>query len=56
MTWGGTDKTTVVIELLNLFVKNNLKPAVLTRSYCRIDKDSVILKDGGGRCQSVRRR
>ena len=46
ITWGGTGKTPVVIELLNLLVKNNLKPIVLTRGYRRRNKASVMLKDG----------
>jgi tetraacyldisaccharide 4'-kinase len=45
LVWGGTGKTTVAIELLNLLVKNNLKPAVLTRGYRRIGRSSVILKN-----------
>ncbi|WP_095558761.1 tetraacyldisaccharide 4'-kinase [Candidatus Endomicrobiellum trichonymphae] len=46
LAWGGTGKTTVAIELLNLLVKNNLKPAVLTRGYRRRGRSSVILKNG----------
>ncbi|MDR3253461.1 MAG: tetraacyldisaccharide 4'-kinase, partial [Endomicrobium sp.] len=46
ITWGGTGKTPIVIELLKLLIKNNLKPAVLMRGYSRRGKSSIILKDG----------
>ncbi|MCL2389925.1 MAG: tetraacyldisaccharide 4'-kinase, partial [Endomicrobia bacterium] len=47
LTWGGTGKTPVVIELLRFLVKNNLKPAVLTRGYNRRSKAPVLLNNGG---------
>ena len=46
ITWGGTGKTPIVIELLNFLIKNNLKPAVLTRGYARKNKNPLLLKDG----------
>jgi tetraacyldisaccharide 4'-kinase len=46
ITWGGTGKTPVVIELLNFLINNNLKPAVLTRGYSRKSKIPLFLKDG----------
>ncbi|MDR1695570.1 MAG: tetraacyldisaccharide 4'-kinase [Endomicrobium sp.] len=47
LTWGGTGKTPVVIELLRFLVKNNLKPAVLTRGYNRAGKAPLLLQNGG---------
>ncbi|MCL2485777.1 MAG: tetraacyldisaccharide 4'-kinase [Endomicrobia bacterium] len=47
LTWGGTGKTPVVIELLRFLVKNNLKPAVLTRGYNRGSKVSLLVRNGG---------
>jgi tetraacyldisaccharide 4'-kinase len=46
ITWGGTGKTPIVIELLNFLIKNNLKPTVLTRGYARKNKKPLLLKDG----------
>jgi tetraacyldisaccharide 4'-kinase len=47
ITWGGTGKTPIVIELLNFLVNNNLKPVVLTRGYFRKNsKIPLILKNG----------
>ena len=46
LTWGGTGKTPVVIEILKLLVKNNLKPAVLTRGYGRRNNVPLLLKNG----------
>jgi len=48
ITWGGTGKTPVVIELLEALFKNNLKPAVLTRGYARKEgAKPLLLKKGG---------
>jgi tetraacyldisaccharide 4'-kinase len=46
ITWGGTGKTPIVIELLNFLEKKNLKPAVLIRGYSRKNKNPLILKNG----------
>lgn len=46
ITWGGTGKTPIVIELLNFLIKNNLKPVVLTRGYSRNHKVPIVLKNG----------
>ncbi|MDR3124887.1 MAG: tetraacyldisaccharide 4'-kinase [Endomicrobium sp.] len=46
ITLGGTGKTSIVIELLKLLVKNELNPTVLTRGYLRKTKKPVILKNG----------
>jgi tetraacyldisaccharide 4'-kinase len=46
ITWGGTGKTPIVIELLNFLIENNLKPVVLTRGYSRNCKVPIILKNG----------
>ncbi|GMO67607.1 MAG: tetraacyldisaccharide 4'-kinase [Endomicrobiia bacterium] len=47
LTWGGTGKTPIVIEILNLLTNNNLKPAVLTRGYYRSNKVPLLLSNGG---------
>jgi tetraacyldisaccharide 4'-kinase len=49
ITHGGTGKTPIVIEILNLFVKNKLIPTVLTRGYSRRSKVPLILKNGAVR-------
>ena len=46
ITWGGTGKTPMVIELLEFLIKNKMKPAVLTRGYGRKSSRSVLLQDG----------
>lgn len=46
ITWGGTGKTPMVIELLELLVKNKMKPAVLTRGYGRKNSRSALLQNG----------
>jgi tetraacyldisaccharide 4'-kinase len=46
LTHGGTGKTPIVIEVLNLFIKNKLIPTVLTRGYSRRSKVPLILKNG----------
>jgi tetraacyldisaccharide 4'-kinase len=46
ITWGGTGKTPIVIELLKLLIKENFKPAVLMRGYFRYAKHPIILRDG----------
>ncbi|MDR2676673.1 MAG: tetraacyldisaccharide 4'-kinase [Endomicrobium sp.] len=46
ITLGGTGKTPIVIELLRLFVKNNLRPVVLTRGYFRCNKHPILLENG----------
>ncbi len=46
ITWGGTGKTPVVIELLEELVSKNIKPAVLTRGYGRKSKKAVLLQNG----------
>lgn len=46
LTWGGTGKTPVVIELLDFIIKQNIRPAVLTRGYGRRSGRPVMLKDG----------
>jgi len=45
ITWGGTGKTPIVIEILNLLINNNLKPVVLTRGYSRISNFPLLLKE-----------
>jgi tetraacyldisaccharide 4'-kinase len=47
ITWGGTGKTPIVIEVLNLLINNNLKPAVLTRGYYRNNRVPLLLSGGG---------
>lgn len=47
LTWGGTGKTPIVIELLNFITSNNLKPVVLTRGYGRKNNTAVLLENGG---------
>lgn len=46
ITWGGTGKTPIVIELLEFIVKQNILPAVLTRGYGRSGKQPLLLKTG----------
>jgi tetraacyldisaccharide 4'-kinase len=46
ITWGGTGKTPMVIELLKLIAVNKFRPAVLTRGYLRKSKIPVLLKNG----------
>jgi tetraacyldisaccharide 4'-kinase len=46
ITWGGTGKTPIVIELLEFLSVNKFKSAVLTRGYLRKAKMSVLLKNG----------
>jgi tetraacyldisaccharide 4'-kinase len=46
ITWGGTGKTPVVIELLEFIIKQNMRPAVLTRGYGRKDGSPLLLKGG----------
>jgi tetraacyldisaccharide 4'-kinase len=46
ITWGGSGKTPVVIELLKIFVKNKKNPTVLTRGYFRKTKIPIVLKNG----------
>jgi tetraacyldisaccharide 4'-kinase len=46
ITWGGTGKSPIVIELLEFIVVNKLKPAVLTRGYLRKTKIPLLLKNG----------
>lgn len=46
ITWGGTGKTPMVIELLEFLIKNKMKPAVLTRGYGRKSSESVLLQNG----------
>ena len=46
ITWGGTGKTPLVIELLNFLADKKYNPAVLTRGYGRADETPVLLKDG----------
>ncbi|MCL2334912.1 MAG: tetraacyldisaccharide 4'-kinase [Endomicrobia bacterium] len=46
ITWGGTGKTPIVIELLKLAVQNNLKPVVLTRGYGRKTSSPALLENG----------
>ncbi|MDR2665942.1 MAG: tetraacyldisaccharide 4'-kinase [Endomicrobium sp.] len=47
LTWGGTGKTPIVVEILNLLINNNLKPAVLTHGYYRNNKVPLLLSNGG---------
>ncbi|MDR1784493.1 MAG: tetraacyldisaccharide 4'-kinase [Endomicrobium sp.] len=47
LTWGGTGKTPIVIEILNLLINNNLKPVVLTRGYYRNSRSPLLLRNGG---------
>jgi tetraacyldisaccharide 4'-kinase len=49
ITWGGSGKTPIVIELLETLLKNKLTPAVLTRGYARKNTKPVLLKNGGGK-------
>ncbi|MDR1474526.1 MAG: tetraacyldisaccharide 4'-kinase [Endomicrobium sp.] len=46
ITWGGTGKTPIVIELLGLLNINNFKSTVLTRGYLRKSKIPTLLKNG----------
>jgi tetraacyldisaccharide 4'-kinase len=46
ITFGGTGKTPIVIELLKFLVKNKINPTVLTRGYLRKTKKTVILANG----------
>ncbi|MDR1522901.1 MAG: tetraacyldisaccharide 4'-kinase [Endomicrobium sp.] len=46
ITFGGTGKTPIVIELLKLLVKKKISPTVLTRGYLRKTKKAVILTNG----------
>jgi tetraacyldisaccharide 4'-kinase len=47
ITWGGSGKTPIVIELLKFLADKNLTPAVLTRGYGRKSKEALLLKNGG---------
>ncbi|MDR2426606.1 MAG: tetraacyldisaccharide 4'-kinase [Endomicrobium sp.] len=47
ITWGGSGKTPIVIELLETLLKNNLNPAVLTRGYARKEAKPILLKKDG---------
>jgi tetraacyldisaccharide 4'-kinase len=46
ITWGGTGKTPIVVELLKFLAVNKFKSAVLTRGYLRKNKMPMILKNG----------
>ncbi|MDR1195079.1 MAG: tetraacyldisaccharide 4'-kinase, partial [Endomicrobium sp.] len=46
ITWGGSGKTPIVIELLKFLAEKNLTPAVLTRGYGRENKETLLLKNG----------
>jgi len=46
LTWGGTGKTPVVIELLDFITRQDLKSVVLTRGYGRKSKEAMLLKSG----------
>jgi tetraacyldisaccharide 4'-kinase len=46
LTHGGTGKTPIVIEILNLLIKNKLIPTVLTRGYSRRSNRPLVLKNG----------
>ncbi|MDR3111903.1 MAG: tetraacyldisaccharide 4'-kinase [Elusimicrobiota bacterium] len=47
ITWGGTGKTPIVIEIAKFFVSQGKKPVILTRGYGRKFKKPVLLKNGG---------
>ncbi|MDR0823021.1 MAG: tetraacyldisaccharide 4'-kinase [Endomicrobium sp.] len=47
LTWGGSGKTPIVIELAKFIVANGKKPAILTRGYGRQSKEPILLQDGG---------
>jgi tetraacyldisaccharide 4'-kinase len=53
ITWGGTGKTPIIIELLNFLLKNKFKPVVLTRGYMRKNKRMLLLKDGADGISSL---
>ncbi|MDR1244948.1 MAG: tetraacyldisaccharide 4'-kinase [Endomicrobium sp.] len=46
ITYGGTGKTPIVIELLEFLVVNKFKSTVLTRGYLRKSKIPMLLKNG----------
>ncbi|MDR3195804.1 MAG: tetraacyldisaccharide 4'-kinase [Endomicrobium sp.] len=46
ITWGGTGKTPIVIELLDFLTEKNLKSVVLTRGYLRKTKHPIVLRNG----------
>ncbi|MDR3048454.1 MAG: tetraacyldisaccharide 4'-kinase [Elusimicrobiota bacterium] len=48
ITWGGSGKTPIVIELAKFITDNGKKPAILTRGYGRKSKEPILLQDGGG--------
>ena len=48
ITWGGSGKTPMVIELCGFIASKGLKPAVLTRGYGRQGKDNLVLQGGAG--------
>jgi tetraacyldisaccharide 4'-kinase len=45
ITWGGTGKTPIVIELLDFLAASNFKSTVLTRGYLRKTKLPILLKN-----------
>jgi len=47
LTWGGTGKTPIVIELAKFIIAEGKKPVILTRGYGRKSKNPILLKDGG---------
>jgi tetraacyldisaccharide 4'-kinase len=49
ITWGGSGKTPIVIDILETLVKNGLKPAVLTRGYGRKSDIPVLAAPSGER-------
>jgi tetraacyldisaccharide 4'-kinase len=46
ITWGGSGKTPIVIELLKIFIKNKKIPTVLMHGYFRKTKIPIVLKNG----------
>lgn len=46
ITWGGTGKTPMTMELLEFLIENNKKPVVLTRGYGRRSKTPMLLQNG----------
>lgn len=53
ITVGGTGKTPTVERLLEHFLKQHLKPAVVTRGYARDSRGTVVVSNGDGNIISV---
>jgi tetraacyldisaccharide 4'-kinase len=47
LTWGGSGKTPMVIEIAKLLISNGKKTAILSRGYARKESKPILLQNGG---------